>query len=150
MISGFFANQPLAADRETAHALRLGNSRLLQQGETAATRADEDEFCVVRADDICIEIPDADFPAGVRFLQADDAMIGGDTAVVLSVEPVDQLAGDRAEIDIGAVVHLGRRDRNIGAVFNEQRRPTTDGGAVGGKVHFLKKMVGGHSFVACL
>ncbi len=71
-------------------------------------------------------------------------MTGGDAAPGLPAEPVQELAGKRAEIDIGAVVHLRGGDGLVPAALDQQRRPTRDGCRVIRERHPLEKMVRGH------
>ena len=141
---GIVADQPLATDREAAESLGFRNSRHLQQRQTASARTDENEFCSVRADFVRRQMLGTHFPSRICFSQTDHAMPGGDAATFLLTKPVQELARDRAEIHIGAAIHLRRSDGYFAASIEQQWSPARDGGAVGRIFHPLKEMMVRH------
>jgi hypothetical protein len=90
---GVFADEPLAADGETAEAARFGDAGFLEEMEAAATGADEDKLgAVVKL--AGGEITDAHVPAGGGFFEIDDAVVAtGDAAAGLAREPSEEFAG---------------------------------------------------------
>src|SRR5258706_7991704 len=62
---GIVAAQPDSADREASIAAALGNAGFLQQGQRAAARADEHEFCRYRLLLAAPDIMDFNPPAAI-------------------------------------------------------------------------------------
>jgi hypothetical protein len=144
------ADQPLSADGKTAESLGFRNAGLLQKVETAAARADEDKLGVTVAGCARGEILGRDIPAAGRLGEVDDPVTAGDAAPRLLGEPVEQLAGDDAEIHIRAARHPGRGDGTRFAALNQQRRPSGDRRAVGGEFHLLEEVMRRHPGVTGL
>jgi hypothetical protein len=125
------AAQPLPAHRERAVAAGLGDARLLEQRQRVAAGADEHE---PRAHGALVaggQVAHVDRPAGAVLAQIDDLVLEAQREAGRGVEPGEQAAGERAEVDVGAARHPGRRDRAIGgAAVHHQRHPLGELGAV--------------------
>ena len=117
--------QELPADREPAVAADLFDARLLQQVERRAARADEDEARVElerRAADLVAELSCQS--AVLALPQTGDPVLELELRARPSTQSVEQQAGERAEVDVGAGGDAGGRDRlDFAAARDEQRRP---------------------------
>ena len=116
--------EELAADGEAAEALGLLDARLLQQRQCPAAGADEDELRVDLARLAGAAVEHLERPAAVGLLaqvahlvteQRRHAALGG---------VPDELAGQRTEVDVGAVLGPVQRD-GLGevALGGHQRQP---------------------------
>ncbi|MCY1406171.1 hypothetical protein D9M71_214300 [compost metagenome] len=139
---GVVAAQPLAADREAAEALAFLDAGKLQQRQRAAASAEEDEACGHFAIGAGLGVLDADIPAAVGAVEAGDLLEVADAGALQAFEVLQQLVGDRAEVDVGAVHGAGRGDL-LGRIasFHHQRRPFGHGGAVFGVFHLAEGVV---------
>lgn len=102
----------------------IRDARLLQEGQRAAARPDEDELRIHlhgRAADV---VADAEVPAAVGVLrQAADLVVEVQGRAVLR-EVVDELVGEGAEVDVGAALEArGRDDLVLLALQHEERGP---------------------------
>ena len=120
---GIVADEPLAADGETAEAAGFGDAGFLEEMQAAAAGTDEDELRAILAKVSGREIFDAHVPAAGGFREIDDAVVVGDAAAFLAGEPAEKFAGKIAEIHIGAAVHFSGGDRALGAALGEERGP---------------------------
>ncbi|MCY1289312.1 hypothetical protein D9M70_384000 [compost metagenome] len=148
---GVVAAQPLAADREAAEALAFLDAGKLQQRQRAAASAEEDEACGHFAIGAGLGVLDADIPAAVGAVEAGDLLEVADAGALQAFEVLQQLVGDRAEVDVGAVHGAGRGDL-LGrvAALHHQRRPFGHGGAVFGVFHLAEGMVLAEQLMALL
>ena len=133
---GVVADEPLAGDGEGAEAAGDGEARGLEERERAAAGADKHEGRAHGAGFAGVEVAHGEFPVGVGAAEAVDAVAGEDAAVFLRAEPREEVAGEEAEVHIGAGVDLGGGDGfAVGAAVDEERGPAAKDGGVGGKLH---------------
>ena len=78
-----FRNQPLSANREAAEAFAFFDARLLQQGQTAAACADEDELRGVGKCLFGFEVFDCNCPQLTCLSDVSDAVASGVATALL-------------------------------------------------------------------
>ena len=122
---GLVAAQPDAAHREAGEALGLGDAGLLQQRDRGAAGAEEDGAGVEGAPCAGGLVRDLEAPAaGGQAMQAGHLLGEVHGEAVLLAQVVEQVAGQRAVVHVGAVDDTRRRDRLRGiAALHQQRRP---------------------------
>ena len=119
--------EELSADREHAVTRDLGDAGALQQLERPAARADEDEARLDLTGRAADGVAPLDAPRSVALLLERAHLTVGDDLDATLLEPVEQLVGQRAEVDIGARRHTGCRERLAGAaLLHQQRSPFVD------------------------
>src|SRR5690554_8010304 len=110
----FLAYQPLTADREAAVSLALVDPGLLQQGQGAATGAEEHEVSLEYLVFAALFVANGHPPAAALALaQALDRMAQVQLEVVQAGEVSDHVAGQGAEVDVGAVLHAGGDRKSV-------------------------------------
>ena len=136
------ATQPLAADREAAIAFAFFDARGLQQRQGRATGAQEYELGINVASIAAVGVLDAYCPAVTVTLEAGDFFAVLDLGVRCTGQMLEQLLGQGAEVDIGAMFHAGGRDELIRrAARHHQGHPLGHFGLVFGVFHVGKRMV---------
>ena len=136
---GVFTDEPLAGDGEGAEALRDGEAGGLQERQRAAAGADEHEAGAGGVRFARGGVAHGEFPVSGGTTQVCDALAGDDAAIFLRAEPREELAGELAEIYVGAGVDFGGGDGLVGSAFDEQRRPAANDVALGAEGHRAKK-----------
>jgi hypothetical protein len=130
------ATQPLAADREAAETFAFFDARSLQQWQGRATGAEEDEFGIDFTAAAAVDVLDADGPAAAVTLEAGDALAVFDLGVGSAGQVLEQLIGQGAEVDVGAVHHAGRGEHFVRrAARHHQWHPLGHFGLVLGVLH---------------
>src|SRR5690606_20389509 len=103
--------EELPADREDAVALDLGDPGALQELDGPAARADEDEPRVDPARRAADPVAVREVPRAVALLaQLLDLVVQAQLGALL-LEVREQLARDRAEVDVGSGLDARRRER---------------------------------------
>src|SRR5690606_12345079 len=104
----FLAYQPLTSYRVAAVTLALVDPGLLQQGQGAATGAEEHEVSLEYLVFAALFVAHGDTPAtALALAQALDRMAQVQLEVVQAGEVPDHVTGQGAEVDVGAVLHAG-------------------------------------------
>ncbi|MNS62951.1 hypothetical protein D3C72_960320 [compost metagenome] len=130
------ATQPLAADREAAEAFALFDARGLQQRQCRTARAEENELGVDFTGVAAVDVLDADGPAAVAALEAGHALAVLDLGIGCAGQVLEQLVGQGAEVDVGAIDHAGRGEGFARiAARHHQRHPLGHFGLVFGVLH---------------
>ncbi|MNV35955.1 hypothetical protein D3C71_1274160 [compost metagenome] len=135
--------EELAAHREAGVVLRFRDARHLQQLQRGATGTDEHEAGVGGRFGAGLEVLHRHVPALVRVLpQRADLMVEVQAEVRAVLQAGGQLAGDDAEVDVGAQRHPGRGDLLLRvAAFHQQRCPLLDLRRVLGVLHAVEQRV---------
>ncbi|MNE21976.1 hypothetical protein D3C80_1151610 [compost metagenome] len=137
------AAQPLAADREAAEALAFFDAGLLQQGQGRTAGTEEDEAGEQIATAATELVVDDQTPTTVGLAaHVGDLLVVGDLGVVGLLQMLQELLGQRAEVDVGTAHGASRGQRLVaGAALHQQRRPVTDGAAILAVLHVVAEAV---------
>ena len=119
--------EELPTDREHPVARDLGDAGALQQLQRPAAGADEDELRADLAGCAAEGAAILHAPRAVgQALEATHLGVRAHVGAVLG-EAVDELVGQRSEVDVGARGHPRRRERlALAALLHQQRRPLVD------------------------
>ena len=136
---GIVAAEELARDREASETLCLFNAGFLQQVQRTTARADEHELGVHGPLLAGTDVAYLDDPASVGLL----AQVGhGVTEVDVATlaHKVEELLGERTEVDVGALGEPVQRDR-IGEVttLRHQRESRAELARIGDVLHALEE-----------
>jgi hypothetical protein len=113
------ANEPLAANGESAITLGLGDSGFLKERESASPGSDEDEVGFYFAGFSGGFIADGNLPAGFDFGEVGDPMPKVGFAALLRAKPRDELAREGSEVDVRSVFLFCGCDRFVVPAFGE-------------------------------
>src|SRR5262249_20068600 len=144
------AAQPDAAHREAGEALAFLDARLLQQGQRRAAGAQEYVARADRARLAGLLVLDVEPPAALGpAVQVGLVLVEMDGEAVLPLEVGEQVAGERAVVEVGPG-HHARGGTYLGrvAAFHEKRRPFADLLVVLGKLHAAVEVMRAHRRVA--
>ena len=143
------AAQELAGDGEAAEALGLGDAGLLQQGQGAAAGTDEDEAGAVHELGAGGLVLDLDLPAAVRAAGEAGDLVTEAHLGAGAGHGRDELAGEGAEVHVGAAGVAGRRQALARlTALDQQRGPGADLLRVLAVLHAGEQRLGGHGLVA--
>ncbi len=139
---GIIAAQPLAADREAAKAIAFFDARGLQQWQCRAPGTEKYKAGVDLAGAAAVDVLDVDGPARAVTAQAGHTLAVLDLCIGRAGQVAQQLVGQGAEVDVGALEHAGGGDLLVGrAARHHQRHPLVHQGFVFGVLHAGKGMV---------
>ena len=134
---------------DRAEAVRDGEAGGLQERQRAAAGADEDEASAGGVRFARGGVARGEFPAGIEAAETRDAVAGHDAAIFLRAERREELAGELAEIYVGAGVDFSGGNGLVAAAVDEERRPAANDVALIAEGHRAEKRMRRQSGVPC-
>jgi hypothetical protein len=148
---GIVASQPDAADRKPSIAVALRYAGFLQEQNRAAAGAEKHELRGGGFFRAVLRVSDFEPPVDAVATDVGHAMAIVDREASAPCEMVEQVAGQRPVVHVGAGDHPGRRDLLAGwAPFHHERNPLGQRPLVLGELHSSVERVrseGGMSFL---